>query len=121
MNLDDFLKQLEQNPEQIEFSETMAVIEENYNFTPSAFTNGNTVNEADTNNGSCKIFSFGLLHELSEQQTLACFGGYYRDDVLGNPEGDDHQNIRNFMVSGWNGIRFSGSALAGKQSSSRSS
>ncbi|MFW5427224.1 MAG: HopJ type III effector protein [Methylophagaceae bacterium] len=122
MNLDDFLKQLEQNPEQVEFSETMAVIEENYNFTPSAFTNGDTVNEANTNNGSCKIFSFGLLNKLPEQQTLACFGGYYRDDVLGNPDGNnDHQNIRNFMVSGWDGIRFDSSALAGKQSSSRSS
>ena len=61
MNLDTFLRQLDQNPEQIEFNDTMVVIAANYDFTPSTFTNGNTVNEADTNNGSCKIFSFGLL------------------------------------------------------------
>ncbi len=114
MNLDNFLKQLEHNPEQIEFNDTLAAIDANYNFTPSTFTNGSTVNEAGTNNGSCKIFSFGLLNELSEQQTLACFGGYYRDDVLGNPDGDDHQNIRNFMLLGWNGIQFDGAALTEK-------
>lgn len=112
MNLDVFLAQLKQNPEQVEFSTTMSVIEANYNFTPSAFVNGNTENKADTNNGSCKIFSFGLLNKLSEQQTLACFGNYFRDDVLGNPEGEDHQNIRNFMVSGWKGIKFDNASLS---------
>ncbi len=114
MNLDNFLKQLEQKPEQIEFSETMAVIDASYNFTPSAFVNGQTKNDVDTNNGSCKIFSFGLLNKLSEQQTLACFGSYYRNDVLENPNSDDHQNIRNFMVSGWSGIQFDGIALTEK-------
>ncbi len=114
MNLDSFLKQLEYSPESIEFNDTMAVIEENYIFTPSSFTNGGVANQAGTNNGSCKIFSFGLLNALTEQQTLACFGSYYRDDVLNNPEGDDHQNIRNFMVSGWAGIQFDNLALAEK-------
>lgn len=112
MNLDVFLAQLKQNPKQVEFNTTMSVIEANYNFTPSAFVNGNTENKANTNNGSCKIFAFGLLNKLSEQQSLACFGRYYRNDVLGNPEGEDHQNIRNFMVSGWKGIKFDGAALS---------
>jgi hypothetical protein len=35
---------------------------------------------------------------------LACFGTYYRDDVLANPEGSDHGNIRNFMKTGWAGV-----------------
>ena len=92
----------------------MAVIENNYHFTPTVFTNGETHNEANQNNGSCKIFAFGLLNNLSEQQTLACFGAYYRDDVLGNPDGDDHQNIRQFMVSGWTKVQFDGEALEKK-------
>jgi len=111
MKLNDFLTQLSQNPEQVEFSDTMAIIEENYTFTPSPFINGDTVNEADQNNGSCKIFAFGLLHDLSAEETLACFGTYYRDDVLKNPQGDDHQNIRHFMQSAWDGIKFDGDAL----------
>ncbi|GAK84871.1 type III effector HopPmaJ [Vibrio ponticus] len=40
------------------------------------------------------------------------FGDFYRKDVLGNPDGDDHQNIRNFIAHGWNGIKFEGQALA---------
>ena len=106
MPINIFFTQLEQNPEQVEFSDTMAIIDNNYSFTPSSFSNGNILNEALQNNGSCKIFAFALLNQLSEQQTLACFGHYYRDDVLKNPTGDDHQNIRNFILSGWNGIKF---------------
>lgn len=112
MNLNTFLSKLTSHPKTIEFSDTMAVIDANYNFTPTTFTNGDTRNEADQNNGSCKIFAFGLLNKLSEQQTLACFGSYYRDDVLKNPDGDDHQNIRNFISTGWQGIQFYGQALA---------
>lgn len=112
MKLDVFITKLSQQPEQVEFSDTMAVIDQNYTFTPTSFSNGNTINEANQNNGSCKIFAFGKLNGLSEQQTLACFGAYYRDDVVGNPDGDDHQNIRNFMVSGWGSVTFDGEALS---------
>ena len=114
MSLNEFLTQLSQHPEQVEFSDTMAIIEDNYSFTPCSFVNGDTVNEANQNNGSCKIFAFGLLNELSAEQTLACFGTYYRNDVLKNPEGGDHQNIRNFMVTGWDGVKFDGTALTSK-------
>lgn len=114
MKINEFLTQLSQNPEQIEFSDCMTIIEENYTFTPTKFTNGETHSEADQNNGSCKIFAFGLLNNLSQQQTLACFGTYYRDDVLGNPEGEDHQNIRQFMISAWTKVQFDGEALAVK-------
>ena len=63
----------------------MAVIESQYNFTETAFTNGQQSNAANENLGSCKLFSFAKLNGLSEAQTLACFGAYYRDDVLGSP------------------------------------
>jgi hypothetical protein len=111
MTLASFLAKLNQQPESIAFADTMAVIEAHYDFSPTAFRNGDTENTADTNNGSCKIFAFGLLNELTEAQTLACFGDYYRKDVLENPQGDDHQNIRNFIKSGWSGIEFAGEAL----------
>ena len=44
-----------------------------------------------------------MLAGLSKEETLALFGGYYRD-VVATPEGDDHPNIRNFMKSGWDGV-----------------
>jgi hypothetical protein len=114
MQLDVFLTQLKNTPNTITFADTMAVIEANYNFTPTAFKNAGLKNAVDQNNGSCKIFAFGLLNRLTETQTLNCFGDYYRKDVLGNLHGDDHQNIRNFMKKGWQGITFESPALAAK-------
>ena len=110
----NFLEKLNTTPETIEFSETMAVIEDNYLFSETKFTNGSQVNEAGQNSGSCKIFSFASLQKLSVEQTLVCFGSYYRDDVLKNIDGDDHQNIRQFIINGWNGISFDQVALTAK-------
>ena len=95
----------------VTFEETMAVIDAHYSFSPVAFGNGSLNNDADQNNGSCKIFSFSALQGFTSEQTLSCFGDYYRKDVLGNPNGTDHQNIRNFMKTDWDGIKFSADAL----------
>lgn len=107
-------EQLEKSAEGIQFKDVISFINEHYDFTPTKFTNGNTVNEANQNNGSCKIFSFAKLNDLSKEETLNLFGEFYREDVLKNPEGTDHQNIRNFMESGWEGISFEGKALSRK-------
>ena len=111
MELGSFLKQLKSSPSTIEFSHSIAVIDANYTFQPTAFTNGTIRNPEGENNGSCKILAFGLLHDLSEEQTLAMFGDFYRQDVLAFPEKNDHPNIRNFIVHGWSGIKFEGTAL----------
>jgi hypothetical protein len=97
----------------IDFEDTMAVINEHFDYAPCAFNNGEIFNEAGQNEGSCKIFGFGKLMGLDEAQTLACFGRFYRD-VLATPEGTDHGNIRNFMQSGWAGIQFEGESLRRK-------
>ena len=110
-----FLQTLETAPDSITFDATISVIDANYDFTPSAFRNGEMRNEAGQNNGSCKVFSFARLHWLTPQQTLHCFGSYYRDDVLKYPQGSDHRNIRNFIKTGWDGIVFEGNALTLKK------
>jgi hypothetical protein len=114
LTIDDFLKQLRERPESIGFDDTMAVVEANYQFTPAAFGNGELRNEAGQNSGSCKLLAFAMLNKLSEQQTLSCFGAYYRDDVLRHPNGSDHQNIRNFMKTGWAGVKFEAMPLQPK-------
>lgn len=111
MDIATFTAKLDNAPESIDFKEVIALIDSLYSFTPTAFRNGNYHNEAGQNNGSCKLFSFANMHGLSQAQTLACFGDYYRKDVLENPNGMDHQNIRNFMQFGWSGIEFQGNAL----------
>jgi hypothetical protein len=112
--LEDFFRQLTTDPDSISFSQSLALIESLYDFTETAFRNGEQYNEAGENNGSCKIFAFALLHRLSEPQTLQMFGDYYRNDVLLSPAGTDHRNIRQFIQYGWNGIEFSGQALSPK-------
>lgn len=107
-------EQLERAPETIDFKDVIAFIDEHYDFMPTKFINGNTVNEAGQNNGSCKIFSFAKLNDFSKQETLHLFGQFYREDVLKNPDGTDHQNIRSFIEYGWDGISFEGKALSRK-------
>lgn len=111
MTIQAFLEKLKQTPEAITFAETIATIESNYKFTPTAFQNGNQHNGAGENSGSCKLFAFAKIQKLTQVETLACFGAYYFEEVLGDLEGTNHQNIRNFMQSGWNGIQFEGEAL----------
>lgn len=105
------LEKIKNIPTEISFQEVISFIDSSYDFTPSKFTNGDTINEAGQNSGSCKLFSFAKLNNLNIEETLACFGDYYRKDVLENPEGTDHQNIRNFMKYGWEGIKFESEAL----------
>ena len=112
--LENFFRQLTTDPDSISFSQSIDLIESLYDFTETAFRNGDKQNEAGENNGSCKIFAFALLHRLSEPQTLQMFGDYYRKDVLASPTGTDHLNIRQFMQYGWDGIEFASQALSPK-------
>ena len=108
--VETLIRQLGTSPDTVTFKQVIDVINAHYVYTPANFTNGEgegrAVNLAGTNEGSCRIFGFGKLHGLNEQQTLSCFGDYYRVDVLQHPDGTDHANIRNFMRSGWAGITF---------------
>lgn len=110
MSLNTFLEKIH-NDTPVSFDETIRVITEHYHYQPTEFSNGLLVNLAGTNEGSCKIFAFALIHQLNELQTLNLFGDYYRIDVLSDPNGSGHQNIRNFIRDGWQGISFKGVAL----------
>ena len=95
------------------FADVIAFIEAHYNHTPTAFKNGQQNNAATENQGSAKIFSFAKLNGLNQAQTLSLFAEHYAS-VLATPEGIDHQNIRQFMQHGWDGIKFEGQALSAK-------
>ncbi|WP_435414550.1 HopJ type III effector protein [Polaribacter aestuariivivens] len=110
MIIQQFKTKLKSNPTTITFSETMQVIEDNYSFTPTAFKNGILKNNAGENSGSCKLFSFAKLQKLTKEETLFSFGEHYKS-VLEDEYGDAHQNIRNFMKTGFEGLSFEGEAL----------
>ena len=114
MQIDAFLTGLNNAPEHITFSDTIETVDANYDFTPTTFHNGDLLNLAGQNSGSCKLLSFARLHNFSVEQTLQCFGDYYRVDVLQHPDATDHQNIRNFIRNGWDGVKFEGQALVAK-------
>lgn len=117
MTLEKFIEKIKHG-ETVSFDETMTVIAENYHYQTTEFSNGvdddTLINAAGTNEGSCKIFAFAKLQQLNQQQTLSLFGNYYLLDVLINPNGSGHQNIRNFMKYDWQGIHFAGEALIPK-------
>ena len=98
----------------ITFKETMQVIENYYNFNPTAFTNGDIINNAGENNGSCKLFAFAMHQELIKEETLLCFGEHYQS-VLEDKNGTSHQNIRNFMKTSFKGLSFENEALTLKK------
>ncbi|WP_158996346.1 HopJ type III effector protein [Mucilaginibacter sp. L196] len=92
------------------FNQVIEFIETYYQHQPTAFKNGEVYNEATQNQGSAKVFAFAQINDLNVEDTLYLFAEHYQS-VLDNPNGIDHQNIRQFMAHGWPGIAFEGTAL----------
>ncbi|OAL77807.1 HopJ type III effector protein [Acinetobacter sp. SFB] len=109
--IQDLLAQLQ--ADEVKFADVIASIEARYNHTPTAFKNGQQANAATENQGSAKVFSFAQLNGLDQAQTLSLFAEHYAA-VLATPEATDHQNIRQFMQNGWDGLQFEGQALTAK-------
>ena len=89
----------------ISFKDVIAFIDQQISHTPVAFKNGAIHNEVDQNQGSAKVFRFAQLNSLSKSDTLTLFAEHYQA-VLDQPQGADHQNIRQFMENGWAGIQW---------------
>ncbi|MDA9555114.1 HopJ type III effector protein [Pelobium sp.] len=97
----------------IQFKDVISFIENHYQHQPTAFKNGEAYNESSQNQGSAKVFAFAQLNNLSKEDTLYLFAEHYKA-VLAHPDATDHQNIRQFMIHGWDGIQFEGEALIAK-------
>ena len=92
------------------FVDVIKFIETYYQHQPTAFKNGGAYNEATQNQGSAKVFALAHINCLDAVSTLYLFAEHYHA-VVANPEGTDHQNIRQFMKHGWPGVIFEGEAL----------
>ena len=114
MTITEFKTKLKTTPTAITFKETMQVIEDHYNFNPTVFSNGDAINSAGENNGSCKLFAFAMHQEFTKEETLLCFGEHYQT-VLEDKNGTSHQNIRNFIQTGFKGLSFENEALTLKK------
>lgn len=88
-----------------QFSDTLSLIGEAFDYRPAGFHNGPLFNPPGENEGSCRVFSLAQYCNLNEADTLRLFAEHYQQ-VLDDPAGDSHGNIRQFMATGWSGIRF---------------
>lgn len=98
---------------QMKFEDLMTLVDENYNYIPASFTNGDFENRVTENQGSAKLFCFAAIHQLTQLEALHCFGQYYQE-VLNDPKGNEHTNIRNFITYGWAGLKFDSPVLTSK-------
>mmetsp|Transcript_29928 Transcript_29928/g.62989 ORF Transcript_29928/g.62989 Transcript_29928/m.62989 type:complete len:213 (+) Transcript_29928:56-694(+) len=109
-----FNANLEMSGDDLMFEEFITLCDEQYESGLIEFKNGDIVNMPGENEGSAKVLSYAALADFDKEMTLKLWGQFYRD-VLATPDGTDHQNIRNFMKYGWEGVDFyNGIALTKK-------
>lgn len=101
--LQDFLAAIETDTHQ--FAATLAFINQWFEFTPSGFRNGSVINNADQNQGSCRVLAMALQLGFTAEQALKCFGEHYRE-VLATPAVDNHHNLRRLQRQGLVDILF---------------
>ena len=87
------------------FAETIALIDEHYQYFEVPFSVGDVKNKANENTGSAKVLSLGLMTRMDEKATLRLFGEHYAQ-VQATPQGTDHANIRSFIKNGFPGVEF---------------
>ncbi|WP_336367157.1 HopJ type III effector protein [Marinobacter sp. C2H3] len=87
------------------FQDTLALIDRYFDYQPAGFHNGPIYNAAGDNAGSCRVLALGQHCNLNDTDTLRLFAEHHQQ-VLGDPTGDSHANIRQFMATGWSGVRF---------------
>lgn len=97
------------------FQDVIATIKRHYECTPCPFRTGSgttreTVNPAGTNSASCLLLAFASRLGLDQRTTLELYGEHYHN-VLADPGGTAHGNIRAFMANGWAGVIIDGAPL----------
>ena len=113
MNTKQYLENLKTGV-QMKFSDFLDLIDQEYTFSNIAFTNNGLSNSKDENQGSAKVFCFGLMHSLDEKDVIRCFGEHYKSVLESPKDVTSHLNIRNFLKMGWEGVSIDKNALSVK-------
>lgn len=111
MDINNLLESL--RLKKVVFKDVLAFIDESYVTKTSAFKNGFQNNQENENQGSARVLFFAKLNNLTKEDTLELFAEHH-DVVKNNPEGTDHQNIRQFQLNGWDGVTFERTVLEAK-------
>ncbi len=90
----------------------LAAIRSVYDVPTQAFSVGDHCNTRGQNLGSLTILGFAKASGITDvSQILPMFGEAY-DEVLTDPEGDGHKNIRAFIQCGMEGVKFEGDGIS---------
>ena len=108
--IQSFIERLRLNADSIAFAEVIDLIDTYYHHTPTAFSNGSLINQAGENQGSAKVLSFARLHGLTNKRPFTVLPSIGVRCVQ-IPMAADHQNIRQFMQNGWDGVQLSEACL----------
>lgn len=97
------------------FQDVMNILRRHYECVPAAFATGvgtpkETRNPAGSNAASCLLLAAARRLGFSMPETLALYREHYRD-VLADPDGVTHANIRALIANGWAGVEFSADPL----------
>ena len=96
------------------FQNVLDAINANYDFYPTAFgVTKEAPNPAGQNEGACRVLAFAKDQNLDKETALKLFAEHYQN-VLDDPAGDNHQNIRLLMRHGLGEAWFDETALARK-------
>ncbi len=92
-------------------------IHSEYHYEAKTFSVAGLQSKAGENEGSAKILAFAIDNKLATEETLTLFGQCYQE-VLDDPDGEIHPNIRLLMVNGIASVKFSeGSCLTKRRKS----
>jgi len=61
MTQEEYLEELRSGA-RMKFEDLIALIDDDYDYTPAAFSNGEVSNTEDENQGSAKLFCFAAIH-----------------------------------------------------------
>lgn len=89
----------------VQMDDVIAVCDREFEYTDSSFSVGAVENKVGTNVKSSKILSFAYLTKMDTETALKCYGEVYRE-VLVDPDGDSHGNIRALMKGGTECVKF---------------
>ncbi|MDR1027138.1 MAG: HopJ type III effector protein [Rickettsiales bacterium] len=99
-----------------DFQQVLSVIDKNYDYTPTQFavTDGwGDTNGLDQNQGAGRVLAFAKERRLDEEAALQLFAEHYQN-VVDNPNGDNHKNIRLLAAHGLNQVHFANRPLRKK-------
>jgi aspartokinase len=92
------------------FSDVLKEINNDYFYSPNGFVVGENKNDSSQNQGAARVLSYAKLKNLSLQQTLELFCEHYIE-VLDTKNSNSHQNIRELIKCGLEGVKFDDDVL----------